>query len=108
MTNPDGESPSEQARPSQRTRKQFKFNANPKLVLPRGIDLRGNGGILKRVLRPGSAMAGRPPRDALVRIHYTGWLMDGTRFDSSRDRFGNPFFKLGSGMERPVLSSDCC
>jgi FKBP-type peptidyl-prolyl cis-trans isomerase FkpA len=33
-----------------------------------------------------------------VSVHYTGWLTNGTKFDSSKDR-GQPFnFKLGAGM----------
>jgi len=32
-----------------------------------------------------------------ISVHYTGWLQDGTQFDSSRDR-GQPFtFTLGQG-----------
>jgi FKBP-type peptidyl-prolyl cis-trans isomerase FkpA len=46
-------------------------------------------------IRPGTgaeAVAGKT-----VEVHYTGWLTNGTKFDSSVDH-GQPFrFKLGAG-----------
>jgi FKBP-type peptidyl-prolyl cis-trans isomerase len=45
-------------------------------------------GLEYGVITAGSNEPG-PGRDDVVEVHYTGWLTDGTKFDSSRDR-GTP------------------
>jgi peptidylprolyl isomerase len=46
----------------------------------------------------GSTLGARPEQGQNVSVHYTGWLTDGTKFDSSVDR-GQPFvFRLGLGQ----------
>ncbi len=45
-----------------------------------------------------SGTGASPKRGETVTVHYTGWLTDGTKFDSSVDR-GEPFaFVLGTGQ----------
>jgi FKBP-type peptidyl-prolyl cis-trans isomerase FkpA len=44
--------------------------------------------------------AGRGPEarnGAVLEVHYTGWLRNGKKFDSSRDRKAPFTFKLGAG-----------
>ena len=53
-------------------------------------------GLVYEELAVGSGAAARSGSDVLV--HYTGWLTNGTKFDSSVDR-GEPFgFPLGQGQ----------
>jgi FKBP-type peptidyl-prolyl cis-trans isomerase len=55
-------------------------------------------GLRVQDLEPGTGAEATP--GDLVSVHYTGWLPDGTEFDSSRT--GRPFeFTLGRGMVIP-------
>ena len=52
-------------------------------------------GLKYQDLVPGTGAEAR--KGQTVKVHYTGWLKDGTKFDSSLDR-GEPFqFPLGAG-----------
>jgi len=57
---------------------------------------KGPAGYWYTDLAPGQGAVAETGRT--VRVHYTGWLPDGKKFDSSRDR-GEPFaFTLGAGQ----------
>ncbi|XP_059834117.1 peptidyl-prolyl cis-trans isomerase FKBP4 isoform X1 [Hypanus sabinus] len=55
-----------------------------------------DGGVLKLVKREGKG-DGTPMTGDKVYVHYTGVLLDGTKFDSSRDRDEYFTFDLGKG-----------
>ncbi|KAH9305118.1 hypothetical protein KI387_009522, partial [Taxus chinensis] len=57
----------------------------------------GKEGLKKLLVKEGQGWE-TPESGDEVEVHYTGTLLDGTKFDSSRDR-GTPFkFKLGQGQ----------
>jgi len=61
------------------------------------MDITPDGGVKKKLLVKGESWT-KPPKGSEVHVHYVGTLLDGTKFDSSRDR-GEPFvFKLGEGQ----------
>lgn len=63
---------------------------------PVDISPKQDKGVLKEILQEGVGDE-LPCQGSKVKVHYTGTLLDGTQFDSSRDR-GQPFqFDLGKG-----------
>jgi len=65
---------------------------------PDAIDVSPNkdGGVYKTVVSPGEGDE-TPRKGDRVHVHYTGKLMDGTKFDSSVDRGEEFEFTLGNG-----------
>jgi FKBP-type peptidyl-prolyl cis-trans isomerase len=53
-------------------------------------------GLRYQDIAPGSGAVAAPGHE--VSVHYTGWLTDGTKFDSSRDRNEPLAFQLGRGQ----------
>uniref|UniRef100_A0A8D0HP53 peptidylprolyl isomerase n=1 Tax=Sphenodon punctatus TaxID=8508 RepID=A0A8D0HP53_SPHPU len=63
-----------------------------------GVDItpKSDGGVLKIIKKEGTG-AECPMIGDKVSVHYTGWLLDGTKFDSSLDRKDKFSFDLGKG-----------
>lgn len=68
---------------------------NPAVADPNFETITTDSGLQYQELAVGSGPAAKA--GDIVAVHYTGWLTDGTKFDSSLDR-GAPFeFTLGQG-----------
>jgi FK506-binding protein 4/5 len=69
------------------------------------IDISGDGLVSKEILQEGVGEE-TPAAGCQISCHYTGKLLDGTKFDSSLDR-NQPFeFELGKGAV--IKSWDLC
>jgi len=67
-----------------------------------GIDISGDGGVIKHILREGTGE--KPPPSVNVNVHYVGTLENGQKFDSSRDR--GDFFKFVLGKGQVIKAWD--
>ncbi|HVS31197.1 MAG TPA: FKBP-type peptidyl-prolyl cis-trans isomerase [Thermoanaerobaculia bacterium] len=73
---------------------EAKGSAMDTFAMPADLQ-RSPSGLQYTIDRAGTGA--QPQRGQVVTVHYTGWLTNGTKFDSSRDR-NQPFeFPLGQG-----------
>jgi FK506-binding protein 4/5 len=62
-----------------------------------------DNGVLKEIIKEGQGDE-TPTLGGKVKVHYTGTLLDGTKFDSSKDR--NQPFKFDLGREKVIKAWD--
>lgn len=81
------------------TAEEMKSEQGTQEISMEGIDIspKGDQGVLKQIKKEGSGTE-NPMIGDKVSVHYTGWLPDGTKFDSSRDRKDKFTFDLGKGQ----------
>ncbi|WP_437178188.1 FKBP-type peptidyl-prolyl cis-trans isomerase [Geomonas diazotrophica] len=77
----------------EKEKKEFLSGLQKTLKAPKLVKTRS--GLKYLDLEPGTGRA--PHQGKKVRVHYTGWLQDGTKFDSSLDRGKPIMFTLGTG-----------
>ncbi|XP_068133762.1 peptidyl-prolyl cis-trans isomerase FKBP4 [Hyperolius riggenbachi] len=81
------------------TAEEMKTEQGVQEVSTEGVDIspKGDQGVLKKIKKESTGTE-YPMIGDKVNVHYTGWLTDGTKFDSSRDRKDNFTFDLGKGQ----------
>jgi FKBP-type peptidyl-prolyl cis-trans isomerase len=72
-----------------------KSPAKPKENKPKVSEVTNPSGLKYTVIHPGTGAVAQAGKT--VTVHYTGWLTNGTKFDSSVDRGQKFDFPLGQG-----------
>lgn len=83
------------------------LRAKPTLTLQMGVttvseEITTTSGLKYQVITPGTGAEAKSGQQ--VTVHYTGWLTNGTKFDSSLDR--NEPFRFGLGARQVIAGWD--